>query len=59
MFKIAFHKLVALVHRNEEGVTAIEYALLAVLIALALIAGAGLLGSGLNTSFSNIGEHVK
>ena len=44
--------------RRDEGVTAIEYALMAVLIALALIIGAAFLGSSLNTSFSNIGEHV-
>lgn len=44
--------------RKDEGVTAIEYALLAVLIALALIAGAAFLGTSLNTSLSNIGSHV-
>lgn len=44
--------------RKDDGVTAIEYALLAVLIALALIAGAAFLGTSLNTSLSNIGTHV-
>ena len=44
--------------RKDEGVTAIEYALLAVLIALALIAGAAFLGTSLNDSLSNIGTHV-
>lgn len=39
---------------EEEGAVAIEYALLAVLIALALAVGAGLLGDGLNAFFSNI-----
>ena len=45
--------------RRDEGVTAIEYALLAVLIALALIAGATYLGTQLNSSMSNIGTNVK
>ena len=44
--------------RRDEGVTAIEYALMAVLIALALIVGAAFLGGELNSSFSNIGDHV-
>ena len=44
--------------RRDEGVTAIEYALMAVLIALALIIGAAFLGDQLNSSFSNIGTHV-
>ena len=44
--------------RRDEGVTAIEYALMAVLIALALIIGAAFLGDSLNDSFSNIGNHV-
>lgn len=39
---------------EEEGAVAIEYALLAVLIALAMAIGAGVLGGGLNTLFSNI-----
>lgn len=39
---------------DEEGAVAIEYALLAVLIALIMAAGAALLGNGLNTIFTNI-----
>ncbi|RQS69532.1 Flp family type IVb pilin [Burkholderia sp. Bp8963] len=41
--------------RDEGGVTAIEYGLLAVLIAVALMAGATLLGSNLDTLFSSLG----
>jgi pilus assembly protein Flp/PilA len=52
------HRLTRFIRKDDEGVTAIEYALLAVLIALALILGATFLGSSLNTSFSNIGTHV-
>lgn len=36
---------------NQEGVVAIEYALLAALIALAIIIGVALLGETLNTLF--------
>ena len=52
------HRATRLIRKDDDGVTAIEYALLAVLIALALILGATFLGSSLNTSFSNIGTHV-
>lgn len=40
--------------RDEEGVTAIEYGLLASLIALALIVGATTLGENLNSLFNDI-----
>ena len=40
--------------REEDGVTAIEYGLLASLIAVAIIVGANLLGQNLNTLFTNI-----
>ena len=39
---------------DESGATAIEYGLLASLIAVAIIAGAALLGGNLNTMFNNI-----
>ena len=39
---------------SERGVTAIEYGLLASLIALAIIVGAGLLGTKLDTMFTTI-----
>lgn len=40
--------------RDEEGVVAIEYGMMAVLIALAIAVGASALGTGLNTMFKNI-----
>jgi len=40
--------------KDEEGVTAIEYGLIAALIAVAIIAGTALLGGNLNTLFTNI-----
>lgn len=44
--------------KDEEGVTAIEYGLLAALIALAIIVGAGLLGTNLNDLFNYIAGRV-
>ena len=41
--------------RDEEGVTAIEYGLLAALVAVAIIGGATALGTNLNTFFNNMG----
>lgn len=38
--------------REEEGVTAIEYGLIAALVAVALVVGATALGTALNTLFS-------
>ena len=40
--------------RDEEGVTAIEYGLIAALIAVVIIVGAGLVGTNLNTLFTDI-----
>ena len=44
---------------NETGAVAIEYGLLAGLIALAIVVGAGVLGTGLNTMFTNVGNFVQ
>ncbi len=44
--------------RDEEGVTAIEYGLIAALIALAIIVGATAVGTGLNTAFQNVASHL-
>ena len=43
---------------EEDGVTAIEYGLLAALIAVMIIAGAGLIGTGLNDTFTAIGTKL-
>lgn len=45
--------------KEEDGVTAIEYGLIAALVAVALIAGATLLGGNLNTQFTDIGGRLK
>lgn len=43
---------------SESGVTAIEYGLLASLVAVAIIAGAYLLGTNLNDLFTSVGSRV-
>ena len=40
--------------KNDQGVTAIEYGLLAALIAVVIIVGAGLVGVNLNNMFTTI-----
>ena len=44
--------------KDEEGVTAIEYGLIAALIALVIIVAVALVGEGLSTTFKNIGDHL-
>ncbi len=44
-------KLVARFVKDESGATAIEYGLIAALIAVAIIAGAGALGTAINAKF--------
>ena len=44
--------------RDEEGATAIEYGLLAALISVAIIVGAGLVGDQLNTLFTQIATEL-
>lgn len=44
--------------RDERGVTALEYALIAALIAVAIIGALTTLGSDLNTTFTNIGANL-
>ena len=43
---------------DESGVTAIEYALIAALIAVAIIAGATLLGTKINDVFTNVAGKI-
>lgn len=45
--------------RNEEGVTAIEYALIAALIAVAIVIILGTVGTDLNTVFTNIANALE
>ena len=43
---------------DAEGATAIEYGLIAALIAIAIIVGAQTLGTTLNTTYSDIGTNI-
>ncbi len=43
---------------NESGATAVEYGLIAALIGVVIIAGAGFLGQALNQKFQDIGNTV-
>ena len=45
--------------RDESGATAIEYGLIAALIAVAMIGAATTLGSKIGTQFGNIGSKMK
>ena len=44
--------------RNDSGATAVEYGLIAALIGVVIIAGAGALGTALNQKFTDIGTTV-
>jgi pilus assembly protein Flp/PilA len=45
--------------RDRKGATAIEYGLIAALIALAIVGGATALGNNLNTKFNTIANNVQ
>ena len=45
--------------RDESGATAIEYGLIASLIAVAIIAGATALGGKLNSTFQNLSSKMQ
>jgi pilus assembly protein Flp/PilA len=44
--------------QQEDGVTAIEYGLIAALIAVAIIVGVTAVGTKLNTMFTNISTKI-
>ena len=43
---------------DESGATAIEYGLIATLVAIGLISGLGILGNNVQTMFNNTAEEV-
>lgn len=43
---------------DEDGVTAIEYGLIAALVGIGIATAAGTLGENLSTLFDNIGEEL-
>ena len=44
--------------QKEKGATAVEYALIVALIALAIVVGVTAVGGGLNTAFTNISTQI-
>ena len=44
--------------QDEEGATAIEYGLLAALIAVVIIIAVAAVGTGLSSTFSNVATHL-
>jgi pilus assembly protein Flp/PilA len=44
--------------KDDKGVTAIEYGLIAALIAVVIIIAVAAVGTGLSTTFSNVAGHV-
>ncbi|URK86469.1 Flp family type IVb pilin [Rhizobium sp. RCAM05350] len=51
-------KIFARFMKDESGATAIEYGLIAALISVALISGAGLLGNQLNLTFGGLANKL-
>lgn len=45
--------------KDESGATAIEYGLIAALIALAIMVGAGALGNAIGNKFNTIAQSVE
>jgi pilus assembly protein Flp/PilA len=45
--------------KGDKGVSAIEYGLIAALIAVVIIVAVILVGQGLSQTFSNVGGHVQ
>ena len=52
-------KRVQLGHKDESGATAIEYGLIAALIAVGIITAARLLGTQISSTFNNVGNAMK
>ena len=51
-------KLISKLFGNKSGATAIEYGLIAALIAVAIIAGITAVGTQLNTAFTNLSTKI-
>lgn len=51
-------KLMSRLHRDQEGATVIEYALIAALVAVVAIAGFRLLGSNVSSKMSAVASSI-
>ena len=54
-----FTKVAYYLTKREKGATAVEYALIVALIALAIVVSLTALGGGLNTAFTNVATQVE
>ncbi|MDP9102867.1 MAG: Flp family type IVb pilin [Pseudomonadota bacterium] len=52
-------KIVKSFLKDESGATAIEYGLIAALIAVVIVGAVTTIGTKLNTSFGNVGNAIK
>jgi pilus assembly protein Flp/PilA len=52
-------KVIKKTFKNEDGATAIEYGLIAALIAVAAITAMSSLGTNLNTTFNKVSNQLK
>ena len=51
-------KIIKKIFKNENGATAIEYGLIAALVAVAAIVGMTSLGTALNNQFTTLGKKL-
>jgi len=51
-------QFIAELHRDQKGATAIEYGLIAALIAVVIIAGVTLLGTDIGNTFNNVANSL-
>lgn len=51
-------KMIRNILKNKSGATAIEYGLIASLIAVAIIAGASTLGSNIGETFNTVSDQI-
>jgi pilus assembly protein Flp/PilA len=51
-------KVIKKIFKNEDGATAIEYGLIAALIAVAAITAMGSLGTNLSNTFNNVSNSL-
>ena len=51
-------KLIKLIKNDDKGATAIEYGLIAALIAVAIIAAVGTVGTNLNSTFTKVASNL-
>ena len=51
-------KFIKKIFKSENGATAIEYGLIAALVAVAAMVGMGSLGTALNNQFTKVGQKL-